>query len=76
MNAHRCQSSPRFQSNRAAAEPAEDDALLVDDEAGVTAALLEALAHDLEAVVEAAGGNVGPEVGSSACLASVRTFER
>jgi hypothetical protein len=42
--------------NRTPADSAEDDALLVDDEAGIPAALVELLAHGVQAVIEAAAG--------------------
>src|SRR6266545_900831 len=63
-------------ADRASPQPAEDDALLVDDEAGVPACLVQALAHLAQLVVRAAGRNVGTDVCARACLASLRTFER
>jgi len=54
-------------------KPAEDDAPVIDDEAGVPAGLLELLANGLQAVVQATGRNVRPEMSPGARLASVRS---
>jgi hypothetical protein len=62
--------------NRAPPEPAENDAAFIDDEAGVPAALFQALAHFPQPVLRMAGGNVGPEVGARPCLAALRPLER
>jgi len=65
-----------FRADRASSDPAEDDTPLVDDEAGVPAALVETLADVLEAVFQTAGRNVRADVSSRARLASVRALER
>ena len=54
----------------------EDDASFVEDEARVPAATVEELAHVGQAIVEAAGRNVGPDVRCDPSSASLHTLER
>jgi hypothetical protein len=65
-----------FRARIAPSYPAEDDAPLVDDEAGVPAALVETLADVVEALLQTAGRNVYADVSSRARFASVGAFER
>jgi hypothetical protein len=63
-------------ADRPPPEPAKDDTPLVDDEAGVPAALVQTSAHFAKRVVQAAGRNVGADVRACTCIASLRAFER
>jgi hypothetical protein len=53
-----------------------NDPAVVDDEAGIPAALPKLVADIFEAIVEAAGWNILADVGPGARLASVITLER
>src|SRR5207247_3860269 len=64
-----------FRVDDTTSKPAEDDAPVIDDEAGIPAAVLELLANGLQAVVQAAGRNVSPEMSPGARLASVSSLE-
>jgi len=66
----------RAAADCATADPAEDDAPVVDDEAGVPAALVELPADLFEAVVEAAGWYVRADVSARTGLAAVLPLER
>jgi hypothetical protein len=59
-----------------AAEPAEDNLFIVDDEAGVPAVGAHAGANIAQLLVEAAGGNVAAEVRTDPGFAAARPFER
>jgi hypothetical protein len=62
-------------ADRAAPDPAEHDAHLVEDEAGVAARLVEALARILQAIVGPAARDVAADMGADARLASLRACE-
>src|SRR5829696_2788427 len=66
----------RSVADRAPPDPAQHHTLLIEDEAGVPAALLETRAHVLEVVVEPAVRNVGAHVRTDPRLASLRPLER
>jgi len=61
---------------RASAEPAEDDSLLVDHEAGVPVRLPHPLTNLGKRFVEPASGDVAPRVRAGARLAARAALER
>jgi hypothetical protein len=63
-------------ANDLPSESAEDNATVVDDEAGVPVAPFEPLADVLKTGVQAARGNVCLQVSACTRFASVQAFER
>jgi hypothetical protein len=63
-------------AKRVAAQPTDDDARLVDDEAGIPARLLDSLADVSQRLVEAARGDIGANVRARSGLCSGAAVQR
>lgn len=61
---------------RASAETAEQDGLVVDDEADLPACLLDPCPRGEEALIQVAGGDICPRVRAGSVIAGVVALER